>query len=87
MRLNRDRPYGQVFGLGGVQWQQDGRYFNFGGAEVDENGASVGVEPEPVKAGRPPADEEARLRAQMEIYGEEWKGVKHARQFLEGKAS
>lgn len=120
----------QVYGLPGVQWQQDGQYFRRDGSVVDadpdreielrglrsviadpaatledrENAAErlraiggaraaaaaeatreVEQEAQP-KGGRPTqAAEEARLRAQLDIYGEPWQSVAAARRFLEGK--
>lgn len=154
MSLDLSRPAGQVYGLPGVQWQQDGCYFRrdgspvsgdpdreaelrglrgvladqaatfeqreaaterlkaIGGVEkapanvenagqigpgksdapasgragVDESGASSAGEATN-KGGRPSQAEEARLRAQLEIYGEPWQSVAQARRFLEGKGA
>ena len=83
MRLDTSRPYATVYNEPGIVYQQNGRYFRHDGSVVGD------AAPEPVvkSGGRPTADEEARLKAQLEIYGEPWSGVRAARAFLEGKAS
>jgi hypothetical protein len=47
-RLDRDRPFGTVYGLLGVAYAQDGHYFDAGGVEVDDPESPVGQ-----MAGRP----------------------------------
>lgn len=47
--LDETRPYGIVYGLGGVDYEQDGRYFTKAGVEVKVDDVSPPVEdPAPV---------------------------------------
>ena len=97
MRFNPNRHFAEVYGLPGVAYQQDGRYFLKNGdlaqhPEAAEEDAAppepmpvavAAPEPEAIKSpGRPTRAEEAALKLQMEAYGEEWQGVPHARKFL-----
>jgi hypothetical protein len=83
--LNRSRPFGQVYGMGGVHWEQDGQLYDYSGAPV---------EPEPVAVSSsavaaPPRDFASRpdreLRVMMEQYGERWTTRQNALLFLNDK--
>lgn len=47
-KLDRSRPYGEVFGVSLFKYEQDGKQFNVHGEQVDAKG-------NPVKAGAAPA--------------------------------
>jgi len=40
-KLNREKPYGEVFGLTDARYYQNGKYFNAAGDEVTEDGELV----------------------------------------------
>ena len=70
--LDRNQPYGQVYGEPGIYWQQNGHRFRFDGTSVDE-----GTAPEPVAAeakrspGRPPKLPEPSAKESLQaIYSE-----------------
>lgn len=92
MRLQTHRPYGQVFGMPGVHFQQDGHWFRKDGSAITDAPVESAVVADEAPDPAPPTPkniapaEEKRLRAQMDIYGEAWQGIAHARRFLEGKA-
>jgi hypothetical protein len=90
--LNRSRPFGQVYGMGGVHWEQDGQLYDYSGNPV--NGSGAPVEPEPVAVSSsavaaPPRDFASRpdreLRVMMEQYGERWTTRQNALLFLNDK--
>lgn len=93
MRFDRDRPYATVFGQPGVMYQQAGHYYNAGGAEVDEHGASVQIAapvviedvPDPVRRDDLRVRGNRELKAMLDVYGEPWTTAENARAFLAGK--
>ena len=38
-------PYGEVFGMDGIKWEQDGNYFNHEGYLCDKNGQLIDQPP------------------------------------------
>lgn len=89
MRLNKKKSFGEVFGLDGVAFTQDGRFFNWAGAEVSQSGG-----PPPyhtVDAGDSLEDgsfehmPEVKLKAMLNMYGETWVNKGKAIAFLSAK--
>jgi hypothetical protein len=95
--LDRKRPFAEVFGLGAVRYEQDGRYF-LGNGNPAEAAPSEGMailqgvvdsveQSRPARIGKVSSDDmrlasNKALKVQMEAFGEEWQGVEHARRFL-----
>lgn len=89
LRLNKNRPYGEVFGAEletpGARYQQDGHYFRLDGSLI---GDPIEVEPETVTSTKPPkgsAEELAWIRQQLVIYNEPFTTLQAARKFLAGR--
>lgn len=68
MRLDRNSHFGQVFGMDGVAFEQNGRYFNPAGREVTADGAPV---PEAAQEAPQIRNTEAEQRALKAIYGDD----------------
>lgn len=89
--LNFDQPYGTVYDMPGVRYQQHGRYFRHDGMPVDTDPQEPTREPDQPSQKldtrgwsqddmrRP---ENKALKAQMEVYGEPWTTPSAAREFL-----
>lgn len=89
--FDETRPYGTVYEMPGVRYQQNGQYFRSDGTPV-----ANAVEPHAAREDLPESyprtgsddlrlADNKRLKAQLDIYGEEWRGAAAARRFLEGK--
>ena len=82
--LNRSAPYGQVYGMAGVSFEQNGRLFDFGGFPVDGNGNRV----EAVQEAAPSPGIEGmhwkQLKVMVEQYGGEFTTREAAIAFLRG---
>jgi hypothetical protein len=90
--LDHSRPFGTVMEMPGVRFQQDGVYFRADGSPIAET-------TEPVRAMTDPPDTRLRnngwseddlrrpenkaLKAQLDVYGEEWSTRKAALEFLQ----
>ena len=90
--LNWNTHYATVYEMPGVRYQQNGRYFKPNGDAVDAEPMAPdrGEDPPNVKIksdGMGPDDlrrpENKALKAQLEVYGQEWTTAKAAREFLE----
>ena len=55
MPLDKSRKFGEVHGIAKCSFEQDGKFFNLKGYEVDVLGRVIEVEPEaePKRRGRP----------------------------------
>lgn len=89
-RLDESQPHARVYALpGGAYYEQNHRYYRFDGSLIDEAPADAPLDAVSTVTvsdeARMPSEQE--LRAQMEIYGESWRGTKHAMQVLEGKVA
>jgi hypothetical protein len=86
LRLNKNRPYGQVYAMPGVTWQQDGRYFDFHGQLIGEY-VEVASEEENIstRPAKGSAEEVGWLKTQLEIYGHPFTTVAAARKFIAGQ--
>jgi hypothetical protein len=89
LRLNKNRPYGELFGgeqeFPGAKFVQDNRYFRLDGTLI---GDPIEVEPEVVTSTKPlkgTPEEVEWLQQQLSIYNEPFKSVAAARKFLAGK--
>jgi hypothetical protein len=96
MRLDKHRAYSHVHGLPGVVFAQAGHYFDgHGHMVVDPESAGTAELPSPVPVATIDAAPTLKvgpddmrlavnkaLKLQMENFGEEWKGIEHARKFL-----
>jgi hypothetical protein len=83
--LDRSEPYGQVFGISGVAFEQNGRHFRIDGTPIGDH------PPEPEKPAASDADElDGRsskvLQTMVEQYGGKWRNREHALEFLRGRA-
>lgn len=92
--LDFDQPYGTVYDMPGVRYQQNGKWFRQNGTPVDNESAEPTREPDRPSdkldtRGWSPDDmrrpENKALKAQMEVYGEEFTTPAAARSFLAGK--
>jgi hypothetical protein len=85
LRLNRNRPFGSVYAMPGVAFQQDGHHFDFHGHLI---GDSIEVHSEDDNVSTRPAkgtaEEVGWLKTQLEIYGHPFTTVAQARKFLAG---
>lgn len=89
LRLNRNRPYGEVCGgeteFPGARYVQDGHMFRLDGTLL---GDPIEVDEETVTSAKPPKGSPAELawiRQQLEIYNEPFTTLANARKFLAGK--
>lgn len=82
--LNQLRPYGQVYGRGGVAFEQDGKFFNALGEEIHLGFISPpeeapapesdpNVVPKMYEAESPPAD---KVHEERSIEGMHWRHLK-----------
>ena len=90
-RLDFNAPYGIVYDMPGVRYQQHGRYYRGNGSPVDE---AQEREEAPDQAGAPVVKkdgwtvddlrrpENKALKAQLDVYGEAWTTAAAAREFL-----
>ena len=96
MRLDWHKPYGTVMEWPGVRYQQDGHFFRQDGSpaypETHEPSVPMNADPVDIKPhskGWPDDDlrrpENKALKAQLEVYGEEWSTRKAALEFLQGR--
>lgn len=87
MRLDRSRPYGQIYGLppvAGAAWEQDGLYFRYDGALIGDPPADAPTQPTATDDYR--AMDTARLRQLATMYGIDWTNKGDVIRQLEGRA-
>lgn len=79
MRLDRTRPYDEVFGPGGVALHQDGRLFNMAGFSLDEpipkNAAEL-LEEEAAAVTEEPSEGDAAHGVPGSLNDQHWRTLK-----------
>lgn len=89
LRLNRNRPFAELFGaeleFPGAKYQQDGHFFRLDGSLLGE---PIEVEADVVTSSKPLKGSQEELhwiKQQLAIYNEPYKTLPAARRFLDGK--
>ena len=94
-RLDHSQPYGTVYDMPGVRYQQHGRYFRHDGESAEDQVPLVADQQPEQPDNRARKDgmseddlrrpENRALKAQVEVYGGEWTTRKAALEFLKGR--